>query len=93
MTPKELLKLAEQARRNAYTPYSGFAVGAALLCRSGEVYCGCNIENASYTPTCCAERVAIFSAIAKGEREFESIAVVGGPTEGELQFCTPCGVC
>ena len=90
----ELMKLAENAREAAYCPYSGFAVGAAVLAKNGKVYVGCNIENASFSPTVCAERVAIFSAIAEGEREFVKIAVCGGK-KGEKpdKICTPCGVC
>ena len=94
MTGTELVKLALEARERAYTPYSHFAVGAALLTKEGKVYQGCNIENASYSPTNCAERTAFFKAIYEGEREFSAIAVVGGP-EGKpaAQLCTPCGVC
>ena len=89
-----LCDLAKQARNNAYTPYSNFKVGAALLCSDGSIYTGCNIENASFSPTVCAERVAIFKAVSEGKREFSAIAVCGG-TIGELndKFCYPCGVC
>lgn len=90
---KELVDLALEAMKGAYSPYSGFKVGAALLAKSGEVYTGCNIENASYTPTVCAERTAFFKAISEGEREFEAIAVVGGKDDNAEEFCTPCGVC
>ncbi|MBE6593663.1 MAG: cytidine deaminase [Ruminococcaceae bacterium] len=91
---KELIAAAKIARTRAYSPYSDFSVGAALLCDDGTVYEGCNIENASYTPTCCAERVAIFRAIADGKRNFSAIAVVGGKSaESETDFCYPCGVC
>ncbi|HID88017.1 MAG TPA: cytidine deaminase [Anaerolineae bacterium] len=83
----ELVALAKGARRNAYAPYSDFAVGAALLARSGRVYTGCNVENASYGLSICAERVALFKAVAGGEREFTAIAVV---TE---TGATPCGAC
>ena len=85
---------AKEARNNAYTPYSGFKVGAALLCSDGSIYTGCNIENASYSPTVCAERVAIFKAVSEGKREFSAIAVCGSP-KGELtaKLCYPCGVC
>lgn len=90
---KELVRLALLARKNAYAPYSGFFVGAALLCRDGNVFCGSNIENASYSLTCCAERSALFAAVSAGKREFEAIAVVGGK-EGEVtEFCPPCGAC
>lgn len=92
MTDKELMLKAEEARLKAYTPYSGFKVGAALLAKSGKVYLGCNIENAAYTPTNCAERTAFFKAVSEGEREFEKIAVVGGK-EKPNEFCAPCGVC
>ena len=92
MTNKELMLMAEQARLKAYTPYSNFKVGAALLSKSGKVYLGCNIENASYTPTNCAERTAFFKAISEGEREFEKIAVVGGK-DSPAEFTAPCGVC
>ena len=78
----------------AYTPYSHFSVGAALLCKSGKIFRGCNIESASYTPTNCAERTAFFKAVSEGEREFSAIAVVGGPSEAPpVDFCFPCGVC
>lgn len=89
----ELIKLAKQAREMAYAPYSGFKVGAALLTKSGKVYLGCNIENAAYTPTNCAERTALFKAVSEGEREFEKIAIVGGNGETLSDFCPPCGVC
>lgn len=88
-----LCKKAIKAMENAYSPYSGYKVGAALLCRSGGIYTGCNIENASYTPTVCAERCAVFSAVADGERDFEAIAIAGG-AKGEITSCAyPCGVC
>lgn len=91
---KYLIAEAERARRASYSPYSGFAVGAALLCSDGTVYLGCNIENASYTPTCCAERVAVFKAVSEGRRDFAAIAVVGGnKNAAENDFCYPCGVC
>ncbi len=88
----ELISLALKARENAYVPYSGYKVGAALKVKSGKVYTGCNIENASFSPTVCAERTAIFKAISEGEREFEAIAVVGGKDE-ITDFAPPCGVC
>lgn len=92
MTDKELMELAVKARENAYAPYSNYKVGAALLAKSGRVYLGCNVENASYTPTNCAERTAVFKAVSEGEREFCAIAVCGGA--GEIsESCTPCGVC
>lgn len=93
MTNQELLALAGEARTRAYAPYSGFAVGAALLCKDGTVYTGCNIENASFTPTVCAERTAFFKAIYDGKREFAAIAVVGGRVEAPDGTAFPCGVC
>lgn len=89
-----LVQRALEARRNAYCPYSGFAVGAALLCADGAVYAGCNVENAAFTPGSCAERTAFFRAVADGQRRFRAIAVVGGPKGQEpASFCAPCGVC
>ncbi len=94
MTPLELVNLAIEAREHAYTPYSNFAVGAALLTKDGKVYQGCNIENAAYTPTNCAERTAFFKAVYDGERDFAAIAVVGGKAgEPISELCAPCGVC
>lgn len=93
MTDKELMVAANEARKFAYTPYSNFKVGAALLTKSGKLYTGCNIENSSYTPTVCAERTAVFKAVSEGESDFAVIAVVGGKDENPLEFCSPCGVC
>ncbi len=93
MTDKELMVAANEARKFAYTPYSNFKVGAALLTKSGKLYTGCNIENSSYTPTVCAERTAVFKAVSEGESDFAVIAVVGGKGENPLEFCSPCGVC
>lgn len=94
MEERELICQAHEARRRAYTPYSGFKVGAALLTRAGKVYRGCNIENAAYGPTNCAERTAFFKAVSEGEREFEAIAIVGGKDgDSAQQMCAPCGVC
>ena len=94
MTDERLVELAFEAREHAYTPYSHWAVGAALLCADGTVYQGCNIENAAYTPSNCAERTAFFKAIYDGQRDFVAIAVVGGPEERPApEFCAPCGVC
>ena len=96
VTPADraLFARALEARGWAYTPYSGFAVGAALLCRDGTVYTGCNIENAAYTPTVCAERVAVFRAIHDGHRDFAALAIAGGPAgEAPTALCAPCGVC
>lgn len=90
----ELVLRALEARKRAYTPYSHWTVGAALLTKEGKVYEGCNIENAAYTPTNCAERTAFFKAVSEGERAFVAIAVVGGPEAGEAEnICAPCGVC
>lgn len=94
MTELELIALAKEARTHAYVPYSGYAVGAALLTKEGKVYQGCNIENAAFGPTNCAERTAFFTAVYEGERNFEAIAVVGGKANEELSgFFPPCGVC
>ena len=93
MTNGELIRLAAEARKMAYAPYSGFFVGAALLGKSGKVYTGCNVENAAYTPTNCAERTAVFKAVSEGEREFSAIAIVGGSGEQPSDFCAPCGIC
>lgn len=94
MTPRELMERAAQARRNAYAPYSHFAVGAALLCADTEVFTGCNLENASYSPTMCAERVAFGTALAAGHRAFTAIAIVGGDCDRQADSaCFPCGVC
>ena len=93
MTDKELMLSAISAREYAYAPYSGFKVGAALLAKNGKVYTGCNVENAAYTPTNCAERTAIFKAVSEGVKEFEKIAIVGGRYETIADFCAPCGVC
>ncbi|MDE6059285.1 MAG: cytidine deaminase [Clostridia bacterium] len=90
---KSLMVQAQEARKKSYSPYSHFCVGAALLTKSGKVYTGCNIENAAFTPTNCAERTAIFKAVSEGEREFEAIAIVGGKETQEGGFCAPCGVC
>lgn len=94
MTPNELVQLAKEARNHSYVPYSGYAVGAALLCKDGKLYQGCNIENAAYGPTMCAERTAFFKAVYDGEREFEAIAVAGGKAGEEITgLFPPCGVC
>jgi cytidine deaminase len=92
MNKNELVSLALSARENSYSPYSGFKVGAALLTKNGKVYKGCNIENGAFSPTNCAERTAVFTAVADGEKEFVAIAVVGGADEIK-NFCPPCGVC
>ena len=91
MTDFELIKLALEAREMAYTPYSHHKVGAALLCKDGTVFKGCNVENAGYTPTNCAERTAVFKAVSEGYTEFEAIAVVGGMDNlKDLPVCAPC---
>lgn len=93
---KELIRLALQAREKAYTPYSHFNVGAALLAKNGTVFTGCNIENAAFTPTNCAERTAFFKAVSEGVKEFDAIAVVGSPEGASPEaflFAYPCGVC
>lgn len=93
-TVSMLVEKANEARAKSYCPYSGFAVGAALLCSDGTIYTGANIENASYTPTICAERVAFFQAVHEGHLDFSAIAIVGGPKGSEISdLCTPCGVC
>ena len=90
---QELIKQAIEARKQSYCPYSGFAVGAALLCGDGTVYTGCNIENAGYSATNCAERTAFFKAVSEGQREFEAIAICGGK-DGVIEgLFPPCGVC
>ncbi|MBP3199249.1 MAG: cytidine deaminase [Butyrivibrio sp.] len=91
---KELIVKALEMRKFSYTPYSHFNVGAALLAANGNIYTGCNIENASFTPTNCAERTAFFKAVSEGVKEFQAIAIVGGPAESDqLEYCSPCGVC
>ena len=93
MDLKELCTLAVEAMGHAYAPYSGYKVGAALLCADGTVYQGCNIENASFTPTVCAERTAFFKAVYDGHRDFTAIAVCGGKDGVITGFFPPCGVC
>jgi cytidine deaminase len=93
MTPEKLIELAKEAMTHAYAPYSHFKVGAALLCTDGTVYQGCNIENASYSPTNCAERTAFFKAVYDGHRDFSAIAICGGMDGVITGFTTPCGVC
>jgi len=96
MKDQELIKEAYLAQDYSYTPYSNFKVGAALLGKNGKVYRGCNIENAAYTPTNCAERTAFFKAVSEGVKDFEAIAVVGnleGASSGDFEYCAPCGVC
>ena len=93
MNETELIERAHQAAQHAYAPYSGFAVGAALLSSDGEVFTGCNIENASFSATCCAERAAIFKAVSEGARDFAAIAIVGGKNGDFSKPCPPCGIC
>ncbi len=93
MTPEKLVELAKEAMTHAYAPYSGYKVGAALLCADGTVYQGCNIENAAYSPTNCAERTAIFKAVYDGHRSFSAIAVCGGKDGVITGKVPPCGVC
>lgn len=93
MNEKELCKEAIDAMKNAYAPYSGYKVGAALLTEKGKLFAGCNIENAAYTPTVCAERVTLFNAISSGERNFTAIAVAGGKDGVISGAFPPCGVC
>lgn len=89
----ELIKKAQQAREFSYSPYSGYMVGAALLTADGEIYTGCNIENAAYGPSNCAERTAIFKAVSEGKKEFAAIAIVGGKRGSAGDYAAPCGVC
>ena len=93
MLPEELCQLAIEAMSHAYVPYSGYKVGAALLCADGTVYQGCNIENAAYSPTNCAERTAFFKAVYDGHRDFTAIAVCGGKDGVITGAFPPCGVC
>ena len=91
----ELIDKANKARECAFSPYSHFSVGAALLCKSGKIYTGCNIESEVFTPTICAERTAIFKAMSEGERDFVAIAILGGSSALSKvdEYCPPCGVC
>ena len=93
MDNKELIMEALRAREYSYSPYSGYQVGAALLSFEGKVYTGCNIENAAYSPTNCAERTAFFKAVSEGVRKFKKIAIVGSPKGEVEQYAFPCGVC
>lgn len=93
MTDRELLLMAVDARKNCYTPYSGYNVGAALQARDGRVFLGCNIESGVHTPTICAERTAYAKAVSEGVREFDRIAIVGGHGDSLDPVCAPCGVC
>ena len=93
MNKKDLFALAKDAMENSYAPYSEYNVGAVLLCKNGNIYKGCNIENASYSLTNCAERTALFSAISNGENEFEAICIVGGKNGVITDYAMPCGAC
>ena len=93
MDAKALIAAAVEAMGHAYAPYSGYKVGAALLCADGTVYGGCNIENAGYTPSNCAERTAFFKAVSEGVLEFDAICVVGGMNKELKEYAAPCGVC
>lgn len=90
---EEMIDLAIEQLQYSYTPYSGFKVGAALLTKGGKLYTGCNIENAAYSPTNCAERTAFFKAVSEGEREFSAICIVGGKDGVLTEYAAPCGVC
>ena len=89
----QLIETAIEQLKYSYTPYSGFKVGAALLAKNGTVYTGCNIENAAYTPTNCAERTAFFKAVSEGVKEFDAICIVGGKDGVLTEYAPPCGVC
>ena len=93
MTPEKLIELAKDAMTRSYSPYSGYKVGAALLCADGTVYQGCNIENAAFSPTVCAERTAIFKAVSEGRHDFAAIAICGGKDGVITGAFPPCGVC
>ena len=90
---EKLIDIAIRQLDFSYSPYSGFKVGAALLTKDGEIYTGCNIENASYTPTNCAERTAFFKAVSEGVRDFQAICIVGGKDGKLTEYTAPCGVC
>lgn len=90
---RELIAIAMEQLKYVYAPYSNFKVGAVLVTKEGKIYKGCNIENAAYTPTNCAERTAFFKAVSEGEREFEAIIIVGGQNGVVTDYTTPCGVC
>ena len=91
--PKQLIEISIEQLKYSYTPYSGFKVGVALLAKNGSVYTGCNIENAAYTPTNCAERTAFFKAVSEGVKEFDAICIVGGKDGVLTEYVPPCGVC
>ncbi len=93
MERNELIQKAIDMTKQAYTPYSNFKVGAALMTKSGKVYTGCNIENASYPATICAERTAFTKAVSEGDHEFKEIVIVGGKDGDLTDYCAPCGIC
>lgn len=93
MTDRELVSIALDAMKNAYAPYSRCLVGAALLCDDGSVFSGCNVENASFGATNCAERTAVFKAVSEGKRKFTAVAVVGGKNGNVIETFPPCGIC
>ncbi len=93
MTNIQLIETAKEAMQKAYSPYSEFCVGAALLTSDGEVFCGCNVENSSFSATCCAERSALFAAVSNGKQSFSAIAIAGGHKGKIEKACVPCGVC
>lgn len=94
MDKKELIRAALKARKLSYSPYSNFQVGAALLAADKTVFTGCNVENAAYSPGCCAERTAFVKAVSEGRRDFLAIVIAGGGKDaGRLDYCAPCGVC
>jgi cytidine deaminase len=90
---EQLISHAKEAREQAYAPYSKFHVGAALLCKDGSIYTGCNIENAAYPAGICAERTAVCKAVSEGKQNFLAIAIVGAKAIGQLEVCAPCGIC
>ena len=92
-TIKKMIKTAMEQIRFSYAPYSDFKVGASLLSEYGDIFTGCNIENAAYSPTNCAERTAFFKAVSKGVRDFQAICIVGGKSGNVTEYITPCGVC
>ena len=93
MNKNDLFILAKEAMKQSYAPYSNYNVGAVLLCKNGNVYKGCNIENASYSLTNCAERTALFTAITNGEKKFDTICIVGGKNGVITDYAMPCGAC
>ena len=93
ISDERLISMAKEAAKKAYVPYSHFHVGAALLAKNGNYYTGCNIENAGYTATNCAERTAFFKAVSEGVKEFQAICIVGGKDGILTEYAAPCGVC